>query len=246
MFEKLIQIFRANIFAGVLIIIGLILTGIGLTQLDINQTDQNTNKNSKISQSTSIGSVSSEKPSPSSSPLPTTNSHTQTIIVDVQGAVIQPGTHALHSPARISDALKSAGDLALHADVLWVSRNLNRAQTLQDGDKIYVPKRGEVKNLTYESTPQPKPSVIQIGYLPAPSPTLLLNNTDISQKATSPQTKVSINTASAAELDSLEGIGETRAKKIIENRPYNTIEDLITKKIIYKSTYEKIKDDITL
>lgn len=57
---------------------------------------------------------------------------------------------------------------------------------------------------------------------------------------------VNINTASLAELDALSGIGEVRAKTIIENRPYGSIEELVSKAKIPESVVEKIKDRITV
>jgi competence protein ComEA len=58
--------------------------------------------------------------------------------------------------------------------------------------------------------------------------------------------KVNLNQASASELDSLWGIGEARAKEIIENRPYSSIEELKTKKIIPSNVYERIKDEVSV
>jgi competence protein ComEA len=56
---------------------------------------------------------------------------------------------------------------------------------------------------------------------------------------------ININTASSADLDSLPQIGPKRAAKIIANRPYKSIDELVTKKAIPKSVFEKIKDRIT-
>jgi competence protein ComEA len=50
--------------------------------------------------------------------------------------------------------------------------------------------------------------------------------------------------ASADELKALKGIGEADAKKIVENRPYKTKDDLATKKVVAMAAYNKIKDQI--
>jgi DNA uptake protein ComE-like DNA-binding protein len=53
-----------------------------------------------------------------------------------------------------------------------------------------------------------------------------------------------LNSASPEELKALPGIGEAYSKKIIENRPYKRKDELVAKKILPKSTYEGIKDQI--
>lgn len=58
--------------------------------------------------------------------------------------------------------------------------------------------------------------------------------------------KININNAQASELDKLPDIGPVRAEKIISGRPYARIEDLLTKKIVGESTFEKIKDKIAV
>jgi len=137
------------------------------------------------------------------------------IWVDVAGAVEQPGVYKLNREARLNDALVLAGGLAAKADREWVSRNLNLAQKLVDGQKIFVPER----------------------------------TTEISQTGgteTKSSTLISINTGTEKELESLWGIGPVTAQKIIDNRPYGSLDELLTKKIIKQNVWEEIKDKISL
>lgn len=57
---------------------------------------------------------------------------------------------------------------------------------------------------------------------------------------------VSVNFATEAELDVLPGVGPATAQKIIDNRPYQTLDELVTKKAIGASLYEKLKNDLSL
>ena len=64
------------------------------------------------------------------------------------------------------------------------------------------------------------------------------------KKAEATKALVDINTASADELKALPGIGEAYSKKIIENRPYEKKDQLVSKKVIPEKTYKGIKDQI--
>jgi competence protein ComEA len=57
---------------------------------------------------------------------------------------------------------------------------------------------------------------------------------------------ISVNSGTEAELDSLPGIGPVTAQKIIANRPYQTLEELVAKKAVGTALFEKIKDQLSL
>jgi competence protein ComEA len=57
-------------------------------------------------------------------------------------------------------------------------------------------------------------------------------------------TPIDINTASAADLTRLSGIGKARADAIIRNRPYKGKDDLVARHILSPSVYNGIKDKI--
>lgn len=139
------------------------------------------------------------------------------LFVDLEGAVERPGLYELPADSRINDLLIRAGGLSASADREWVEKNLNLAQRLTDGIKIYVPSQGE---LTEEE--------------------------GVVAGTSFESSKININTASKAQLDSLWGIGEARATAIIEGRPYQEIEELKKEKIIPSNVYEQIKDQITV
>lgn len=56
--------------------------------------------------------------------------------------------------------------------------------------------------------------------------------------------QVDINSATEADLKTVAGIGDTYAKKIIEGRPYAKKDQLVTRKIVPKAVYDKVKDKI--
>jgi competence protein ComEA len=141
------------------------------------------------------------------------------ITIDLAGAVLAPGVYELASSARLNDLLIRAGGLAAMADRDWVNANLNLAQKLTDGQKIFIPEKVNSEQSIANSNSQP---------------------------ATRNPQLINVNTASAGELDTLWGIGPARAQAIITNRPYGSIDELKTKVKIPASIFEKIEDRITV
>ena len=146
-----------------------------------------------------------------------TTKDSQELVVEISGSVEKPGVYKLAASSRVEDLLILAGGLSASADRNWVETNLNRAAKLTDGQKIYIPKQGEAQISTQASSVS--------GF-----------STGI----------ISINTASSSQLESLWGIGESRAASIIENRPYSDINELLTKKVIPGNVFEKIKAKISI
>jgi competence protein ComEA len=68
--------------------------------------------------------------------------------------------------------------------------------------------------------------------------------TSRSKTAVSPGDRLDINSASKDQLAAISDIGEAYAQKIIAGRPYRTKRDLLTRKIIPRSMYEKINDQV--
>lgn len=149
----------------------------------------------------------------------------QTLLADIEGAVVKPGVYELPFGSRINDLLIMAGGLSAKADRNWVETNLNKAQKLKDGDKVYIPLEDEP---SFANTAQNK----NVGV--------------ISGSSTTVSSRININTASLTELDTLWGVGQPTAKKIVDNRPYQKIEELVSKKVISPSTFQKISSQLTV
>lgn len=67
-------------------------------------------------------------------PLEIESISTQTLMVDVAGAVVNPGVYSLPLNARVVEAIRAAGGLKKGAD----TSDINQARILKDGEQIYV------------------------------------------------------------------------------------------------------------
>ncbi len=142
--------------------------------------------------------------------------------VQVAGAVQRPGLYAVPPGARVADAVAAAGGLAPDAD----PARLNLAAPLEDGAWVWVPRQGE--------TPPPEPARPAHGVV---SPTPF-------------GPRVNLNTATAADLEALPGIGPALARRILEYRaqhgPFSAVEDLLAVRGIGPAKLEQLRPYVTV
>ena len=145
--------------------------------------------------------------------------HTQTIFVDISGAVEKPGVYEVSNNTRLFEVIEMAGGLSEDAD----ADHVNQASFVEDGQKIIIPVKGSdaVNDLLSGSA----------------------------EYTGEDSRLININTAAADELKTLSGIGDTMAQRIIEyrsQRAFKSKEDIMSVDGIGSKTYEKIKDSITV
>lgn len=154
---------------------------------------------------------------------------TTKIVVHVSGAVRNEGIVELKEKSRIADAIEMVGGVTEDAYM----KDVNLATILEDGMKIYIPTKEEVE----KQGENINDSVSKDRNLD-----IYNNGSNTSKK----NNKVNINTASKEELDTLPGIGESTANKIInyrkENGKFKTIEEIKEVSGIGDSKFEDIKD----
>ena len=140
--------------------------------------------------------------------------------------------------ARIKDVVDKAGGLSDDADVIFFNRNFNLARVVTDQEKIYVPSIAEINNGIFIQ------NQLMLDYTTPTNNQLL--TTDNQSPGANNQSLININDVTIEELDQLPGIGQVTANKIIANRPYSKLEELLTKKVVNKGVFEKIKNLISL
>ena len=141
------------------------------------------------------------------------------IKVDISGAVQKPGVYSLSTNSRVEELIKKAGGFVASASSEYISKSLNLSQKISDGQKFYIPFEGE-------------PAPVGAGQ------GLVAGASTVS--------KIGLNSGTQIQLESLPGIGPATASKIMNARPYTDINELITKKAVSKSVFEKIKDLVDL
>lgn len=154
------------------------------------------------------------------------------LVVDIKGAVQNPGVYGVTSDMRLIDAINLAGGFTGEAD----QSQLNLSLRLTDQLMIYVPKNGE--ELAMEQL------------LKEPTKTIGETNEKAGSSSSHSDTKINLNTASIAELQTLTGVGAKKAEDIVryreENGSFQQIEELKKVSGIGEKIYEALKDQLTV
>lgn len=161
------------------------------------------------------------------------------ILVDVKGAVVSPGVYSLKEDARVNDAILQAGGGLENADLSCI----NLSKKLMDEMVIIVYTKEQVE--ACESSNQ-----TEYIYIESECDCIdTINDACMNENSTSQTDKISLNHATQTELETLPGIGASKAQLIIEYRaktPFQSIEELKQIKGIGDSIFEKVQAYITV
>ena len=160
------------------------------------------------------------------------NTVNKKITIFISGEVKSPGVVELYSEDRLMDGVKKCGGVTDEADM----NRINLAMKISDEGHYIIPKIGEdienVKDKGKETVNQTQ------------------NLNDDKSEQNKENNKININNASLLELDSLPGVGEVTAQKIIDYREENTkfksIEEIKNVKGIGENKFNNLKDYISI
>ena len=142
----------------------------------------------------------------------------------IDGCVNKPGVYSFKKDDRIKDIIDLAGGFTKDAD----TKSVNLAMKLKDEMKIFIPSKNEISKLQNHNTE---------------------NSQIVTLKDNNSTNLVNINTADSNKLQTLPGIGPSKAKKIIEFREKNQfkkIEEIKNVDGIGDKTFESLKSLITI
>lgn len=165
------------------------------------------------------------------------------IRVDIKGAVVSPGVYEMRQTARVNDVIYQAGGVLENADL----SRINLSKRVTDEMVIIIYTKEQI--MEYNES---KKEIEYIYIEPDCDCPDSVNDACIVPKEESQNgmhQKISINTASKEQLETLPGIGAGKAEAIItyrENKPFDSIEELKEIKGIGESVFEKLKEHITV
>jgi competence protein ComEA len=172
-------------------------------------------------------------------------SNSTKIMVDIKGAVKKPGVYEVNSNYRVIDVIKKAGGLNSNANTNYI----NLSSKVSDEMVIWIYTKNEIDKLKLEQSSTKY--MIESCNCPVVDNTTCLNsNNNTSNKKDTNSKLVNINIASLEELLSITGIGESKAKSIIDYRTKNgnfkSKEDIMNVSGIGEKFFEQIKNNITV
>lgn len=148
------------------------------------------------------------------------------IVVHAAGAVVAPGVHRLPAGSRVADLLAAAGGATADADL----DRVNLAAPLTDGQRVWFPRIGE-------AAPPDVGGGVDVG----------VGDGAAVPAATAP---IDLNTATAAQLEELPGVGPSIAAAIIEHReregPFRSVDELLDVPGIGPARLEQLRDLVTV
>ena len=170
------------------------------------------------------------------------------IYVDVCGAVEQPGVYCLEEGARVCDAVRAAGGFSLAA----VETSVNQARILTDQEQLYIYTQEELEALEtgeYPGTPAGALGLDRAaGTEEAPDGAGASGSSGARSGAEAG--KVDLNTATAAQLETLPGIGAAKAEAILSYRrekgSFRSVQELKNVSGIGEATYAGLEAYITV
>lgn len=170
------------------------------------------------------------------------------VMVDIKGEVLNPGLYSLEEGSRVQDVINMAGGLTEIGDTTVI----NLGKKINDEMVIIIYSKQEVEN--FKQTKEILEQVIdscQNSYDGLQNdaciePDIEINTTNNKELSGN----ISINSATIEQLQKLPGIGEAKAKSIIEYREehgnFSNIEELKNISGIGDALFDKIKESITL
>lgn len=167
--------------------------------------------------------------------------HEKMVVVHVCGAVNSPGIYSLPEGSRLWEAVEAAGGVRPDG----AGDYLNMAVPVTDGEKVVVPFLADVEKPFGEAeTLSPRPGADPTGTGSA------AGNGGGTGDSGTPAGQVNLNTATMEQLMTLPGIGESKARAILEYRentgPFTVPRDITNVPGIKEGSYEKLKDYITV
>lgn len=167
--------------------------------------------------------------------------------VDVKGAVKKPGVYGFSEGMTINDAILQAGGIATNG----TTKNINLSKKLTDEMVVYVFTKNELKVKESKNEIVCEIPKCECETIKVENNAENVNGSSHNSSGNAVSSgKVSINNGTLEELMTLSGVGESKAKSIIEYREKNgkfeNLEDLKKVSGIGDAAYEKIKNQITL